>query len=86
MEELPSSNNIRKNHHKLMKPYWLFSLCSKLNTDAVIVHSDADAPSLDQVAAVQSPDSLDEEEEATREWEQSNNRLGVTIVFPCLCG
>ncbi|MED6131925.1 hypothetical protein PIB30_014637 [Stylosanthes scabra] len=131
MEEPPSSNNKKKNHHKLMKPYWLFSLCSKLNTDAVIVHSDADAPSLgqyleaerraaaaaarnnqrrnqcqeiyvpndfdtiqysnslfhgDQVAAVQSPDSLDEEEEANREWEQSNNRFGVTIVFPCLCG
>ncbi|MED6116987.1 hypothetical protein PIB30_105523, partial [Stylosanthes scabra] len=123
MEEPPSSNNIRKNHHKLMKPYWLFSLCSKLNTDAVIVHSDADAPSLglyleaerrtarnnqrrnqcqeiyvpndfdtiqysnslfhgDQVAAVQSPDSLDEEEEATREWEQSNNRFGVKTFLP----
>ncbi|KAL1368313.1 hypothetical protein HN51_022468 [Arachis hypogaea] len=131
MEEPSSSNNKKKNHHKLMKPYWLFSLCSKLNTDAVILHSDADAPSLGQYleaerraaaaaatsnnqrrnqcqemyvpndfdtiqdsnslfhgeqVAVLSPDSMDEEEEANREWEQSNNRFGATIIFPCLCG
>lgn len=38
----PSKDN--KKNHKLMKP-WLFSLCSKLTTDAVIEN---DAPSLGQ--------------------------------------
>ncbi|KAE9447802.1 hypothetical protein C3L33_20301, partial [Rhododendron williamsianum] len=82
------SENLRGKKNWKSKP-WLFSLCSKLNTDAVSMSNDPNSLFVGgHIAPAQSSSWLDSngERRSSRDLFENGNGYGAPLLLSCLCG